>query len=45
MTLAIGPLQIVIFLLIIPLVVFLIGFWLGKRLGYKKRVKEEENIK
>lgn len=37
-----GPFQLII-LLIIPIGIFLLGFFLGKKSGYLKRVKETEN--
>ena len=44
MTLAIGPTEIIIFAMVVPVVVFLLGFWFGKKSGYIKRVKEEQEI-
>lgn len=38
----IGPWQLSI-LLIIPLGIFLLGFFIGKKSGYIKRVKEEDS--
>jgi len=42
MYLAIGPFQIILVLLI-PVGIFLLGFYLGKKSGYLKRIKETEN--
>ena len=42
MFLAIGPAQLV-FVLIIPIGFFLLGYFIGKKSGYIKRVKETEN--
>ena len=42
MTLAIGPSEILLFAVFIPILVFLLGYWLGKKSGYSKRVKEEQ---
>lgn len=42
-SLMIGAPQLLL-LLIVPIgVVFFLGYWLGKRSGYAKRVKEENN--
>lgn len=41
-SLAIGPMQ-VILVLLIPAIIFLIGYSFGKKAGYIKRVKETEN--
>ena len=41
-SLVIGPMQIVLILLI-PTIIFLIGYSFGKKAGYIKRVKETEN--
>ena len=41
MLLAIGPIQ-VILILIAPIGIFFLGYVLGKRSGYMKRVKETE---
>ncbi len=41
MYLAIGPMQIVL-VLIVPFGIFLLGFFIGKKSGYIKRVKETE---
>jgi hypothetical protein len=38
----IGPFQIIL-LLIFPVGIFLFGYYLGKKSGYIKRVKEQEN--
>ena len=43
MYLAIGPIQIILFFTIFPIGIFLLGFFLGKKTGYKRRVKEMEN--
>jgi hypothetical protein len=40
---AIGPIQIILVSIIIPVGIFLIGFFVGKKVGYIKRVKETEN--
>ena len=37
----IGALQIII-VLIIPIAIFLLGYYIGKKSGYIKRVKEEK---
>lgn len=42
MYLAIGPIQIILVLLV-PVGIFLLGFFLGKKSGYIKRIKETEN--
>ncbi len=39
MYLAIGPVQIILVLLI-PIGLFLLGFYLGKKSGYLKKIKE-----
>ncbi len=41
-TLLIGPIQ-VILILIVPVGIFLLGFFIGKKSGYIKRIKETEN--
>lgn len=40
----IGPIQIIIvfFSLILPVALFFIGFYLGKKSGYSKRIEEEQ---
>lgn len=38
-----GPWQLIV-LLIIPVGIFLAGFFIGKSVGYAKRVKETEGI-
>ncbi len=43
MFLAIGPIQIILIFTIFPIGIFLLGFFLGKKSGYKKRAKETEN--
>ena len=42
--LAIGPWQIITILIVLgaPVILFLLGFWLGKKSGYNKRIKEEQ---
>lgn len=42
MYLVIGPIQIIL-VLIIPVGIFLLGFFMGRKSGYIKRVKEAEN--
>ena len=42
MYLAIGPFQLII-VLIFPVGIFLLGYYVGKKSGYIKRVKETEN--
>ncbi|GGD29190.1 hypothetical protein GCM10011368_33980 [Hyunsoonleella pacifica] len=42
MYLAIGPSQLIL-VLVVPVVIFLLGFFIGKKSGYIKRVKETEN--
>jgi hypothetical protein len=44
MYLAIGAFQIIL-ILIVPIGIFLLGFTLGKKSGFIKRVKETENQK
>ena len=39
----IGPFQIIL-VLIVPVGIFLLGFFIGKKSGYIKRVKETENL-
>ena len=43
----IGPIQIIIvfFSLILPVALFFIGFYLGKKSGYSKRIEEEQTRK
>ncbi|WP_443632967.1 hypothetical protein ABXT64_10930 [Candidatus Marifrigoribacter sp. Uisw_064] len=41
-SLMIGPFQIIL-LLLVPVGIFLLGFFVGKKSGYIKRVKETEN--
>lgn len=38
-----GPWQLIV-LLIIPVGIFLAGFFIGKNAGYVKRVRETENL-
>tara|TARA_R110001592_G_scaffold143635_2_gene366508 strand:- start:949 stop:1089 length:141 start_codon:yes stop_codon:yes gene_type:complete len=45
MYLTIGPIQIILGFIILPVGIFLLGFFLGKKSGYKKRVKETESQK
>ncbi len=42
-----GPVQfiIVFFSLILPVALFFIGFYLGKKSGYSKRIEEEQTRK
>ncbi|AOR29350.1 hypothetical protein FORMB_23320 [Formosa sp. Hel1_33_131] len=42
MYLAIGAIQLIL-VLIVPIGIFLLGFSIGKKSGYIKRVKETEN--
>tara|TARA_B110000977_G_C11053617_1_gene483233 strand:+ start:494 stop:640 length:147 start_codon:yes stop_codon:yes gene_type:complete len=42
MVLAIGIVQIIL-ILIVPIGIFLFGFFIGKKSGYLKRIKETEN--
>ncbi|GAA4241496.1 MULTISPECIES: hypothetical protein [Winogradskyella] len=42
-SLMIGPFQIIL-VLIVPVGIFLLGFFIGKKSGYIKRVKETENL-
>ena len=42
MYLAIGPIQLIL-VSIVPVGIFLLGFLVGKKSGYIKRVKETEN--
>lgn len=42
MIVAIGPVQIILALLV-PIGIFFLGFYLGKKAGYIKRIKETEN--
>lgn len=42
MYLAIGAIQLIL-VLIVPIGIFLLGFFIGKKSGYLKRVKEIEN--
>jgi hypothetical protein len=44
MYLIIGPIQIILVFTIFPIGIFLLGFFLGKKSGYKKRVKETEKL-
>jgi hypothetical protein len=39
----IGPFQIILLVLalVFPIVLFMIGYYFGKKAGYKKRVKED----
>ncbi|SFI55431.1 hypothetical protein [Olleya namhaensis] len=37
-----GPIQLIL-MLIVPVGIFLLGFFLGKKSGYIKRVRETEN--
>ena len=39
----IGPIQLIIILIIPIIVVFFIGYKIGQKSGYTKRVKEQEN--
>tara|TARA_R110000868_G_scaffold354220_1_gene615531 strand:+ start:37 stop:177 length:141 start_codon:yes stop_codon:yes gene_type:complete len=39
----VGPIQLIL-LLLVPVGIFLLGFYLGKKAGYIKRVKEVENL-
>ncbi len=43
----IGPAQIIIvfFSLVFPIALFFIGFFLGKKSGYSKRIEEEQTRK
>ena len=42
-SLMIGPFQIIL-VLIVPVGIFLLGFFIGKKSGYIKRIKETENL-
>jgi hypothetical protein len=42
MYLAIGPVQIILVSIVVPVGIFLLGFSIGKKSGYIKRVKETE---
>jgi hypothetical protein len=44
MYLIISPIQIILGFTIFPIGIFLLGFFLGKKSGYKKRVKETEKV-
>lgn len=47
MHLMIGPIQIIlilIFSLLIPIGIFALGFFLGKKSGYKQSLKEIKNL-
>lgn len=39
----VGPIQLIL-ILIVPAGIFLLGFLIGKKSGYIKRVKETENL-
>ena len=46
MTLAIlGPWQMIVVSLVFPVLIFMLGYYVGKKAGYIKRVKEEEGRK
>ncbi len=36
----IGPIQIILFFILIPLGIFFLAFYLGKKVGYKNALKE-----
>ena len=38
---AIGPIQTLLFL-VVPVLIFMLGYFYGRKSGYIKRVKEEE---
>jgi len=42
MILVISPLHIILLVLVVPAVLFILGYWLGKKSGYNKRVNEEQ---
>jgi len=42
-TLMIGGPELIIIFILIPIIIFILGFYFGKKSGYLKRIKETEN--